>query len=78
MAARQADVDIGNARIFRHDESYGSQYGRHDHPSRRGNRFYRSSLVGRIAGLFHEGDGENAGGDHIGDGTAGHVPSARC
>jgi len=28
--------------------------------------------VGRIAGLFHEGDGENAGGDHIGDGTAGH------
>ena len=69
---RAHDIEIGNADDLGHDESRRAHDRRHQLAVRRCRHFDGSRLVRRQANLFHQRDGEGAGGYRIGNRRARH------
>ena len=61
---------IGNAQHFRHNKGGGAHDGGHDGSAGGGGGLNRRGKLGLKAVLFHHGNGESAGADDIGRGTA--------
>ncbi len=65
---------VGHAQIFGDDECRRTHDGGGDLPVGAGCHLDGGRLDGRVAHFLHEGDGEGAGGDDVGDGRARHEP----
>ncbi len=65
------DVHVGNADHLRHDKGARAHDGGHDLSAGGGHGLHGTGLLGGVAGLFHQGNGQNAGGGHVGHGGAG-------
>ncbi|MNQ33431.1 hypothetical protein D3C85_468620 [compost metagenome] len=68
------DVGVGNAYVFDHQERRRAHHGRHDLAVDRRRRLDRAGPHAAVARLLHEGNGEDATGDHIGHRRRGHEP----
>ncbi|MPM22872.1 hypothetical protein SDC9_69332 [bioreactor metagenome] len=75
---RQSDGGIGNARHLRHNKGRGAHHRGHDLSALRCRYLDGRRHMGLKAELFHEGDGNGAGGDNVGDGAAGHGAHERA
>ena len=64
----ERDLAVGNADIFCHQERGRAHDGRHDLAAGGGCRLNGAGKFGLVAGLFHHGDGDRAGGDGVADG----------
>ena len=64
--------DVGHIDIFGYNKGRRAHDGGCELAIGAGRHLYRSSLLGRISHLFHQGDGEGAGGNNVGDARAGH------
>ena len=68
---------VGEVHVFRHQERCRAHDGRHDLTAGGGGSFDRASEVRMVAGLFHHGDGNGAGGNGVADGRAGDHAAQR-
>ena len=69
-----AHLKVGNPQHVRHDEGPRAHHRRHDLASGGGHRLHCAGKLGAVTDLHHQGDGEGAGGDHIGNGRAADGP----
>ena len=60
------DVRVGHADHFRHDEGRSAHDGRQQLPANGSRGFYCAGKLFRVAGFFHQRDGECARGYHVG------------
>ena len=65
------DVDIGNARDFRHNEGTGPHHRRHKHAPGGGSGLHRPGKSTLVSKLFHERNGEYPGGIDVGSSYTG-------
>jgi hypothetical protein len=65
------DFHIGDAHVFHHQKSGGPHDRRHELAVGGAGHLHGAGLFRGEADLFHQGDGEGARGDHVGDGGAG-------
>jgi hypothetical protein len=68
------DIHIGDAHVFHHQKGGGPHDRRHELAVGGAGHLHGTGLFRGEADLFHQGNGEGAGGDHVGDGGAGDQP----